>query len=155
MKTLYLKRFVLILGAASAALAYQGAKEPDAAHWKQEAARVTIIRDDWGIAHVHGKTDADAVFGMEYAQAEDDFNRVDARAREQAPLAHEIQAYIDRNFREPITTSSIARDFRRSADYLERVFRRASRHIHPRSGASQADCRCAGHAAHGRPQEHQ
>lgn len=35
-----------------------------------------------------------------------------------------IQAYIDRNFREPITTSSIARDFRRSADYLERVFRR-------------------------------
>ena len=50
--------------------------------------------------------------------------RAAARAREQAPLVHEIQAYIDRNFREPITTSSIARDFRRSADYLERVFRR-------------------------------
>jgi acyl-homoserine-lactone acylase len=41
------------------------------------AARVTITRDDWGIAHVHGKTDADAVFGMIYAQAEDDFNRVE------------------------------------------------------------------------------
>ena len=38
---------------------------------------VTIIRDDWGIAHVYGKTDADAVFGMVYAQAEDDFNRVE------------------------------------------------------------------------------
>jgi acyl-homoserine-lactone acylase len=38
---------------------------------------VTIIRDDWGIAHVYGKTDADAVFGMIYAQAEDDFNRVE------------------------------------------------------------------------------
>src|SRR3546814_20712809 len=37
----------------------------------------TITRDDWGIAHVHGKTDADAVFGMAYAQAEDDFNRVE------------------------------------------------------------------------------
>src|SRR3546814_8096210 len=37
----------------------------------------TINRDDWGIAHVHGKTDADAVFGMAYAQAEDDFNRVE------------------------------------------------------------------------------
>ena len=36
-----------------------------------------IVRDDWGIAHVHGKTDADAVFGMIYAQAEDDFNRVE------------------------------------------------------------------------------
>ncbi|HZL57386.1 MAG TPA: penicillin acylase family protein, partial [Bryobacteraceae bacterium] len=38
---------------------------------------VTIIRDDWGIAHVYGKTDADAVFGVVYAQAEDDFNRVE------------------------------------------------------------------------------
>ncbi|HEV2104333.1 MAG TPA: penicillin acylase family protein [Candidatus Eisenbacteria bacterium] len=35
------------------------------------------MRDDWGIAHVHGRTDADAVFGMEYAQAEDDFGRVE------------------------------------------------------------------------------
>ena len=45
---------------------------------KAEAARVTITRDDWGIAHVHGKTDADAVFGMIYAQAEDDFPRIEA-----------------------------------------------------------------------------
>ena len=50
---------------------------PDVARWEQEAADVTIVRDDWGIAHVHGKTDADAVFGVEYAQAEDDFNRVE------------------------------------------------------------------------------
>ena len=46
--------------------------------WKAQAARVTITRDDWGIAHVHGKTDADAVFGMIYAQAEDDFPRIEA-----------------------------------------------------------------------------
>jgi acyl-homoserine-lactone acylase len=45
---------------------------------KAEAARVSIVRDDWGIAHVRGKTDADAVFGAIYAQAEDDFNRVEA-----------------------------------------------------------------------------
>ncbi len=50
---------------------------PDLARWKTEAARVTITRDDWGIAHVRGRTDADAVFGMIYAQAEDDFNRVE------------------------------------------------------------------------------
>src|SRR5689334_10726961 len=37
----------------------------------------TITRDDWGIAHVKGRSDADAVFGMIYAQAEDDFNRVE------------------------------------------------------------------------------
>src|ERR1700722_14381076 len=49
----------------------------DADRWRAEAAAVTIVRDDWGIAHVTGKTDADAVFGMIYAQCEDDFNRVE------------------------------------------------------------------------------
>ncbi|WP_338761140.1 penicillin acylase family protein [Massilia sp. METH4] len=42
-----------------------------------QAKRVTILRDKWGIPHIYGKTDADAVFGMLYAQAEDDFNRVE------------------------------------------------------------------------------
>lgn len=51
--------------------------DEEKARWEQEAQRVTITRDDWGIAHVHGKSDADAVFGMIYAQAEDDFNRVE------------------------------------------------------------------------------
>jgi acyl-homoserine-lactone acylase len=50
---------------------------PEIAAWEQRAAGITITRDDWGIAHVGGKTDADAVFGMVYAQAEDDFNRVE------------------------------------------------------------------------------
>ena len=40
------------------------------------AKRVSIIRDNWGIAHVYGKTDADAVFGMLYAQCEDDFKSI-------------------------------------------------------------------------------
>ncbi|HTH50413.1 MAG TPA: penicillin acylase family protein, partial [Pyrinomonadaceae bacterium] len=45
--------------------------------WAFRAVNVTITRDDWGVAHVKGKTDADAVFGAIYAQAEDDFNRVE------------------------------------------------------------------------------
>jgi acyl-homoserine lactone acylase PvdQ len=45
--------------------------------WERRASNVTITRDNWGIAHVYGKTDADAVFGAIYAQAEDDFNRVE------------------------------------------------------------------------------
>jgi acyl-homoserine-lactone acylase len=49
----------------------------DTTRWKHEAQAVTVQRDDWGIAHVHGHTDADAVFGMAYTQAEDDFNRVE------------------------------------------------------------------------------
>ncbi len=43
----------------------------------QRAATITIVRDPWGIAHIRGRTDADAIFGMTYAQAEDDFNRVE------------------------------------------------------------------------------
>ena len=65
---------ILLFAAASCCFAFQNA---EAARWEKEAKSVTIIRDDWGIAHVHGKTDADAVFGMIYAQAEDDFNRVE------------------------------------------------------------------------------
>ncbi|HEX8527981.1 penicillin acylase family protein [Allosphingosinicella sp.] len=49
----------------------------DEARWRAHSADVTITRDDWGIAHVRGETDADAVFGMIYAQAEDDFNRIE------------------------------------------------------------------------------
>lgn len=49
----------------------------DLARWLQHANDVTIIRDHSGIPHVFGKTDADAVFGLLYAQAEDDFNRVE------------------------------------------------------------------------------
>ncbi len=45
--------------------------------WQRESRETTIIRDDWGIAHIYGKTDADAVFGSEFAQAEDDFNRIE------------------------------------------------------------------------------
>src|SRR5213596_2618940 len=52
-------------------------RRSDVLRWQAQAARVTIIRDDWGIAHVYGKTDADAVFGAIYAQAEDDFNRIE------------------------------------------------------------------------------
>jgi acyl-homoserine-lactone acylase len=54
------------------------ASPPELARWRAEPNRVAIARDDWGIAHVHGHTDADAVFGMIYAQAEDDFPRIEA-----------------------------------------------------------------------------
>jgi len=77
-----MKLRILLAGAAAAllipAVASAAASTSGMAHWKAEAARVRIVRDDWGIAHIHGKTDADAVFGMIYAQAEDDFNRVES-----------------------------------------------------------------------------
>ena len=61
---------------ATAAAVY-GLDSNELTRWQQHARNVTIIRDDWGIAHIYGKTDADAVYGMIYAQAEDDFYRVE------------------------------------------------------------------------------
>jgi acyl-homoserine lactone acylase PvdQ len=66
---------LLTMAVASQAPGHPQARE--VARWEQRARRVTIIRDDWGIPHVYGRTDVDAVFGMLYAQAEDDFNRVE------------------------------------------------------------------------------
>ncbi|MBV9081629.1 MAG: acylase [Acidobacteriaceae bacterium] len=70
---------VLVLSTPGASFGLQPPSHSDAelSRWQQEARNVTILRDDWGIAHVYGKTDAAAVFGMIYAQAEDDFNRVE------------------------------------------------------------------------------
>ncbi|HEY5760668.1 MAG TPA: penicillin acylase family protein, partial [Steroidobacter sp.] len=72
MKTILCLLLVTLVAAMSDAAA-----SADSARWDQHARRTTIVRDDWGIAHVRGKSDADAVFGMIYAQAEDDFNRIE------------------------------------------------------------------------------
>ncbi|GAB1487654.1 penicillin acylase family protein [Opitutaceae bacterium] len=73
----------------------------DVTRWEQQAAGITIHRDGWGIAHVFGKTDADAVFGMVYAQAEDDFNRVELNYVNALGRAAEIEgeAALDRDLR--------------------------------------------------------
>jgi len=66
--------FLFLCAAVHAAASPSSA---EAARWRQHAAQVRIIRDDFGIAHIYGKSDADTVFGTIYAQAEDDFNRVE------------------------------------------------------------------------------
>ena len=63
----------------------------DIIKWEQQAARVTIIRDNWGIPHIYGKEDADAVFGLLYAQCEDDFKRVEMNYIEKLGRMAEIK----------------------------------------------------------------
>jgi acyl-homoserine-lactone acylase len=74
---LWLNKLILLFSVISMPVLLLAASKQEIVRYQREAAKVTIIRDDWGIAHVYGRTDADAVFGMEYAQAEDDFNRVE------------------------------------------------------------------------------
>jgi acyl-homoserine-lactone acylase len=74
-----MKKLVLACAIAFSSCATQPAApdNPDLAAWKTRAEGVTIVRDDWGVPHIFAKTDADAVFGLIYAQTEDDFNRVE------------------------------------------------------------------------------
>lgn len=76
MRSVFFRVFLAALVLWSSATAVASAS-PEIERWKREAANVSIVRDDWGIAHVRGTSDADAVFGMIYAQAEDDFNRIE------------------------------------------------------------------------------
>ncbi len=59
--------------------------------FEDQAKRVTIHRDEWGIPHIYGKTDADAVFGLMYAQCEDDFARVEMNYIEKLGRMSEIK----------------------------------------------------------------
>jgi acyl-homoserine-lactone acylase len=86
---------------------------------------VTIIRDDWGIAHVYGKTDADAVFGMEYAQAEDDFDRIETNylnsLGRMAEAEGESALFTDLRQRLFIDPDSLRAEYRRSPLWLRRL----------------------------------
>ena len=65
------------------------------AKWQQQSKNVTIIRDNWGIPHIYGKTDADAVFGLLYAQCEDDFKRVEMNYIEKLGRLSEVNGEKD------------------------------------------------------------
>jgi acyl-homoserine-lactone acylase len=95
----------------------------DIHRWQAEAADVTIYRDDWGIAHVYGKTDADAVFGMEYTQAEDDFNRVESNYLDalgwHAQADGESSVYLDLRSRLFVDDSVLQAEYARSPAWLK------------------------------------
>ncbi|MGB5580757.1 MAG: acylase [Woeseia sp.] len=67
----------MLLAGAGCSQERDATTDPEAARLAAIAARVEIFRDDFGVPHIYAKTDADAVFGMLYAQAEDDFPRVE------------------------------------------------------------------------------
>ena len=103
----------------------QAASQAEIARWQREASSVTIVRDDWGIAHVYGKTDADAVFGAEYAQAEDDFNRVETNYINALGRLAEAEGagkvYQDLRMKLFIDSAELQRDYARSPEWLKKL----------------------------------
>jgi acyl-homoserine-lactone acylase len=115
---------ILTIGSASFAGGFQ-AKSPEAARWEKEAQSVTIIRDDWGIAHVYGKTDADTVFGALYAQAEDDFNRVETNyinaMGRLAEAEGESAIYQDLRMKLFIDPETLKKQYTESPEWLKKL----------------------------------
>jgi acyl-homoserine-lactone acylase len=101
------------------------AAPPQLARLRAEASRVAITRDDWGIAHVHGHTDADAVFGMIYAQAEDDFPRIEANyltnLGRTAEADGEKAIWQDLRARLYVSDSELKADYARSPVQMRRL----------------------------------
>lgn len=93
--------------------------------WEQQAKQVKIIRDQWGIPHIYGKTDADAVFGLLYAQCEDDFKRVEMNYIEKlgrmAEVKGESEIYNDLLIRMVIDSTEAMADYQKSPAWLKKL----------------------------------
>ena len=93
--------------------------------WNQQAQAVQITRDNWGIPHIYGKTDADAVFGLLYAQCEDDFKRVEMNYIEKlgrmAEVQGEDQLYNDLYLKLIIDSAAAVADYKQSPVWLQKL----------------------------------
>jgi acyl-homoserine-lactone acylase len=118
---------VVPMTAAVAAPTAKASSAPnaEAARLQAAAKRVTILRDKWGIPHVYGKTDADAVFGLVYAQAEDDFHRVElnyinAMGR-LAEVEGEAELYRDLRMKLFINPAELQAQYQKSPAWLKKL----------------------------------
>lgn len=93
--------------------------------WKQQASRVTIIRDKWSIPHIYAKTDADVVFGLLYAQCEDDFERVEENyitaLGRMAEVKGEAALYEDLRMRMYSDTIKVAALYAKSPSHMKKM----------------------------------
>ena len=94
-------------------------------HWQVQAESITIIRDDFGVPHIYGKTDADAVFGLLYAQCEDDFNRVEQNyiwaIGRLAEVDGEDALYSDLRAKLFMTEEEALANYEKSPDWLKEL----------------------------------
>ena len=103
----------------------QSFSKEEVAGWERQAKNVTITRDNWGIPHVYGKTDADAVFGLLYAQCEDDFKRVEMNYIEKLGRMSEVKGeselYNDLLIRLVIDSADAVKDYNDAPTWLKKL----------------------------------
>ena len=120
-------RFLLVAVCFLGAVGAAGAAPLETARWRHHAQNVRIVRDNWGIAHVYGKSDADTVFGGIYAQAEDDFGRIERNylvgLGVLAQAEGEGAVYLDLRERLFIDPNDLRRRYRGSPAWLKHLMR--------------------------------
>ncbi len=120
-----MKKLIYLFILLPAVMQAQPFSKTEIARWQKQAQQVTIIRDNWGIPHVYGKTDADAVFGLLYAQCEDDFSRVEMNYVEKLGRLAEVNGskdiYNDLYVRLLIDSTDAIADYRRAPLWLKRL----------------------------------
>ncbi len=118
---------LLILSSGCAAQDSRSGAQTEQARWKQHASRTEIIRDNFGVPHIYGKTDADAVFGLMYAQCEDDFNRVERNyiwaIGRLAEVEGEASLYSDLRAQLYMTREEAQANYKRSPEWLKELCR--------------------------------
>ncbi len=120
--TLHLIAFIFLL--TTPAISFCQTKT-DIARWQETAKRVNIVRDKWGIPHIMGKTDADCVFGLMYAQCEDDFQRVEMNyitmLGRTSEITGEENLYEDLLVKMVIDSAESVKDYEASPDWMKKL----------------------------------
>ncbi|MCZ2101185.1 MAG: penicillin acylase family protein [Chitinophagales bacterium] len=95
------------------------------AQWEKQAKSVKITRDIHGIPHIYGKTDADVVFGLMYAQCEDDYKRIEMNYIEKLGRMAEVKgkAYLhdDLLIRMVIDSADAIQDYMRAPKWMQKL----------------------------------
>ncbi|MDF2190921.1 penicillin acylase family protein [Paraflavitalea sp. CAU 1676] len=118
-------RLLLLFLLLSIEISAQPVSKAELGRWEQQAKSVTIIRDNWGIPHIYGKTDADAVFGLMYAQCEDDFKRIESNYIDILGRTAELKGvgsiYDDLYTRLVIDSAGAIKDYAKSPAWLKKL----------------------------------
>ena len=103
----------------------QGPFAIEKARWEKHAKQTKIIRDEWGIPHIYGKTDADAVFGLMYAQCEENFPQIEKNFLEmlgrQAELEGSKMIYEDLMMQLIQDSAEAVKDYNNSPEWFKQL----------------------------------
>jgi acyl-homoserine-lactone acylase len=93
--------------------------------FENEARAVTIIRDNWGVPHIYGKTDAEAVFGLMYTQCEDNFKGIEQnylyQLGKQSEADGEKSLYTDVQLQLIADTADAIKDYNVSPPWFKKL----------------------------------